>query len=74
MSEEKEVSMQTMEEAFAELEKTIAKLQDRETPLEEAFELYRSGMALVKDCGRRIDLIEKQVQVINEEGELDDFS
>ena len=60
-----------LEQALEQVEEMIAKLQDRETPLEESFQLYRRGMELLKQCGSQIDLIEKQVLKLSETGEVD---
>ncbi len=63
----------TIEETFAKLDETIEKLQDKETSLEDALKSYQEGMALARLCSEKIDLVEKQVMVLNEEGGLDEF-
>ena len=40
----------TLEEAFKRLDALSARLEDRDIPLEEAFDLYRQGMELLKIC------------------------
>lgn len=39
-------------------------MEDRNQSLEETFSLYEKGMGLVKDCGGRLDLVEKKIQVL----------
>ena len=39
----------SIEDTFGELDLLARKLEDKETPLEESFRLYRQGMELLKD-------------------------
>lgn len=68
--EEKEL---TLEESFEKLDHILEALEDREVTLEESFRLYQEGMELLKQCDRKIDRVEKKMQILNEEGELSDF-
>lgn len=60
----------TLEENFAKLEETIAQLESEEISLEEAFQAYSQGMALLKSCNEQIDQVEKKVLVLSENGDL----
>ncbi len=60
----------TLEEAFALLDQHINTLHDTSLPLEEAFRVYQEGMKLVKTCGDKIDLVDKQVMMINDAGQV----
>lgn len=71
MAKEKE---KKLEELFVEAEELIKELESPELPLEEAFVKYEEGMKLIKACNEKIDVIEKKMQVINSEGEAEDFS
>ena len=62
-----------MEEAFAGLEKSVNALEREDISLEESFQVYREGMELLKQCNQAIDQIEKQVLVINDDGECHEF-
>lgn len=64
--EKKEFSL---EENFAKLEETIEQLESEEISLEEAFQAYSQGMALLKSCNEQIDRVEKKVQILSESGE-----
>lgn len=64
----------TLEENFKQLEEMIGKLEDKEIGLEESFALYEQGMKLLKKCNDQIDRVEKKVMVMNQNGELDEFS
>lgn len=54
----------TIEETFAELDEIMEKLESSETSLEESFACYEAGMKLVKACGEKIDLVEKQMIIL----------
>ena len=58
---EKPDSELTLEEAFAQTEELIRKLEEENLPLEEAFALYERGMALLRQCSGQIDRVEKQM-------------
>ncbi len=64
----------TLEEALQQLDQQIDVLQSRDIPLEQAFAAYESGMRLLKICSEKIDLVEKKVMMLNEEGEVSEFS
>lgn len=62
-----------LEQAFDRLDELLLKLEDKNTSLEESFELYQEGMKLAKECGLRISRVEEKVMIMNEEGGLDEF-
>ena len=59
----------SVEETFQELEEIIRKLESGESSLEESFKYYEAGMKLVKSCNETIDKVEKQIIVLEEDGE-----
>lgn len=63
----------TLEEAFGELEELIGELEDRDISLEDSFLKYRKGIELLKLCNDKIDTVEKQMLVLNDRGETDEF-
>lgn len=63
----------TLEEAFQRLDEIMEALEDRDTSLEDSFRIYQKGMELIRQCSQKIDLVEKKVLVIDEEGELGEF-
>lgn len=63
----------TLEEAFARLDGIMEALEDRETSLEDAFLIYQKGMELIRQCSQKVDLVEKKVLVMDEEGGLGEF-
>ncbi len=70
MSEEKQLSL---EEAFEKLETVIETLEQPTTSLEESFDAYKEGVALVNLCNGMIDRVEKEVRVLTEGGMSDEF-
>ena len=63
----------TLEESFLELARLIEEMESREISLEDSFTKYKEGMELIKICSQKIDRVEKQMLVINERGETDEF-
>ena len=47
--------------------------EDKDTPLEESFRLYRQGMELLKDLNGRLDTVEKKMLQMNEDGTFREF-
>lgn len=62
----------SIEEAFGQLNRIIGSL-DEEIPLEEAFQLYQEGVQLLQYCNNKVDLVEKQMIVLNGAENQDEF-
>ena len=52
---------------YAQAEKSLAQL------LEESFRLYKQGMDMLRQCSEKIDQVEKQVLILEENGETHEF-
>ena len=63
----------TLEETFAGLEEVIKKMEQGDVSLEESFQLYHKGMDMLKSCNDKIDKIEKQMLILDEEGTAYEF-
>lgn len=63
----------TLEESFGQLDKMIEALESREITLEGSFKTYQAGMELLKSCNDKIDTVEKKMQMMNEDGEMNEF-
>lgn len=63
----------TIEESLKELDGIVEKLESRDISLEESFAMYQKGMDLLKQCGKKIDTVEKKMLKVNEDGELSEF-
>lgn len=70
---ETEVLDCSLEQAFEQIENTIESLEDENITLEDSFREYQKGMKLLKYCNEKIDMVEKKVLKINEDGELDEL-
>ena len=54
----------TFEEALAELEEVVAKLESGEIPLEESIELYERGITSFKRCHELLRSAEKRIEKV----------
>ncbi len=70
METKEEESLETL---FTGLNQIVSSLEKGETSLEESFQLYKSGMEMLKKCSDRIDAVEKQVKILEESGEIHEF-
>lgn len=52
------------EEALAELEALVRRLEQGELPLEESLAAFERGMALVRQLGTRLDDVTQRVEVL----------
>lgn len=73
MNDSNEKQEQTLEEAFAQLDKIVERLETGELSLESSFQTYKKGMELLKECSKKVDLVEKMVLQIDEDGEVHEF-
>ncbi len=71
---ENDIEKFTFEEAFAELEKTVRRLEEGELTLEEAIALYERGMCLAHRCDSALNAAELQVQQLNVAGNQQQLS
>ena len=62
----------TLDQVFEQLDQILAGMEE-ETSLEESFRLYHKGMDLLKISSEKIDKIEKQILVLDEEGNTHEF-
>ncbi len=59
----------TLEEVFEQLDEVVKRLEGETISLEDSFRLYHQGMELLKVCNDKIDLVEKKMLVLDENGE-----
>lgn len=72
MSKENEKTL-TLEERFAHLEQIVARMEDADVSLDEAFELYKKGLDEVKNANDMVQGMEKAMLVLNSDGQLEEF-
>ena len=59
----------SFEEAFAQLEASVAALQDGQMPLEHALHYYEEGMKLAQHCNDLLEKAELRVQQLRVTGD-----
>lgn len=57
---------------FQKLDQIAQRLEQDDIGLEESFQLYQEGMKLLKVCGEKIDRVEKQLVILDENGDDND--
>lgn len=62
-----------LEESFEKLNVIIEELEKPDISLENSFSLYQEGMKLLKACNDSIDKVEKELIILGENGELNEF-
>lgn len=63
----------SLEESFAGLEEIIRSLENGQLSLDESFRLYNEGIELIKNCNTQLDKTEKQIIILNKNGDEDEF-
>ena len=63
----------TLDEMFQELDKLIQAMEEPEVSLEDSFQMYHQGIDMLKTCNDKMDKIEKQMLVLDSEGETHEF-
>ncbi len=62
----------TLEQSFERLEEIITQMEKSDTTLDASFKMYQEGMKLVEGCNKQLDRIEKQIIVLEDDGESED--
>lgn len=71
MAEGKKETEQSFEEAMAELEGIVKRLEENDVPLEEAIDLFQKGVTLSKLCHTKLQKVEDQLdQILGEDGSI----
>mgnify|MGYP002522881413 CR=1 FL=1 len=68
-----ENGVQSIEEAFEQIQRVLENMNREDIPLEEAFAQYEKGMHLIRYCNESIDKVEKKVRVLSGEVAEDEF-
>lgn len=69
----KKIEELTFEQAFAELEETVRRLEAGGLTLEESLALYERGQALAAYCNAQLDQAELRVRQLTSEGQETPF-
>ena len=72
-TEDREQAEGSLEQMFEELDAILTAMDHQETTLDQAFALYEKGMLTIRRCNEKLDLVEKKMQVIAQNGALESF-
>ena len=64
MSEPADISQMSFEQALAELEQIVARLESGQAPLEDSIRMYERGAALKTHCEQRLEAARLKVEQI----------
>jgi exodeoxyribonuclease VII small subunit len=67
MAEEK----RSLEEMLSSLEECVNRMETGELTLEQSFEAFKEGIELVKQCNESIDMVEKEVVKLMDDGSIE---
>jgi len=59
----------TFEEAYAQLERIVGRLEGDDMPLEESLKLYEEGVRLAELCGKTLEAVTLRVQQVDAAGQ-----
>lgn len=59
----------TLEQSFERLDEILEVMENGNTSLDENFQMYKEGMKLIQNCNQQLDKVEKQIVIINDQGE-----
>jgi exodeoxyribonuclease VII small subunit len=57
------------ETSLKELEKIVAELEKGEQPLEDQLKFFEKGVALSRECMKRLEEVEKRVELLVQQGD-----
>ena len=61
----------SLEEMLDMLEQCVSNMETGELTLEQSFESFKEGMELVKQCSESIDMVEKEVVKLMDDGSIE---
>jgi exodeoxyribonuclease VII small subunit len=65
MSKKSQIAPKSFEEALAELEQILAKIEGGEVGLEESLAKYERGTFLIRHCRNVLGAAEKQIEILS---------
>ena len=63
-----------IESTLKQLEKIVTQMEDEKLNLEDSLKSYEKGVSLVKEAQESLNKIEKKIQILSENNELDDLN
>ncbi len=59
----------SFETSLKELEKTVSYLEKGDTPLEDQLKAFEKGVALSRDCMKKLEEVEKKVEILMQDSQ-----
>lgn len=63
----------TLEQTFEEIEAIVEQMEAADISLDASFLLYQQGIEKLKSCNQMLDMVEKKMLILGENGELAEF-
>jgi exodeoxyribonuclease VII small subunit len=63
----------SVEQSFEKLDSMVKMLESEDVTLEDSFRIYQDGMKLLKHVNDKLDLYEKKMLVLSEDGVVEEF-
>ena len=58
---------------YQKIQDILKQMEQPEISLEESFSLYQQGVLQLKNCGTILDEVEKKMQILGEDGEIEEM-
>jgi exodeoxyribonuclease VII small subunit len=71
---EKKTEISSFEISIDKLEQTIKQMESGKLSLEESLSKFEEGVKLINDCQSTLKNAQQRIQILNNNGELNDFS
>ena len=63
-----------IESTLKQLEKIVTQMEEEDLNLEDSLKSYEKGVSLIKEAQESLNKIEKKIQILSENNELNDLS
>lgn len=64
----------SIEESFDYLDRVLARLENKDSSLEDSFAAYQEGTLAIKAINDKIDAVDRKVQILDAQGQTSDLT
>ena len=64
----------SIEESFDYLDQVLARLENKDSSLEDSFVAYQEGTLVIKAINDKIDAVDRKVQILDAQGQTSDLT
>ena len=64
----------SIEESFDYLDRVLARLENKDSSLEDSFVAYQEGTLVIKAINDKIDAVDRKVQILDAQGQTSDLT